>query len=600
MTVQPISLSSTYRGALYRAEVRAAQSDAPADPEREFQTLLARTLDRIAAIKVCWDYWKEERDAAREAAEFLEKDQASETWLKPNPGEDYKAMRLRKELITVDVANKLLRDVATTYQSEPRRTVVLPEMEVDEADEDLAAQTREEREAQKSEINDWLGAHLFDFGEWGWDQQLLWADRRRAWHGSLVALPRFVLEDDLSGDSGVEVLVRQRHEFEVLPDEDDGRKALAFVFPVRNVREKLKGYEDRWVDVTVFHYYDDRVFCRLKGWAIDEEQGKDSGNPRWREGLFVHDLGYAPVVPLREELVQDRYHPPPKYPNLMRMCMAVNKLETELAFTAKLAGGVYYADGQLKEKALGADVIITGDAGVSLSQVSSGAPLDAIGANIQRQIDNLAMSFGAAPGSFVMDPQAAKSGIAISLEQSATEAIRQERVPGWVKAEQRLYRASLDVYRVWGGDALLSEMPEALRDRESTPDLAVQHMPPPTQLTAKERRERLDWERKYKMVSREDMLRESRPELTEDEIAARLMKADEDPTLSTPSEQPQNPAQAMSLSNPFAGLSALRRPVTDVARTGPANAGPAASPSASGGRGEDDGGRADTRANPGR
>lgn len=505
MTVDPVALSRAYPGALWKNEIRGVSL-----PEVE---LAARVHSRIERLRQCWQDHRTERDQAEESTRFLEEDQGQ--WLVKNPGESEDHWK-QKPKITVDLANKVLRDVATVYQTAPRRLV-----------------SGDIPDPQKDEAQEWLDEHVWSFGVDGLDATLLDLDRWLLFHGTIALEPRYQPDLDGLGVGGIEAIYYRRHEFEALPFDDDPRRAEAVVFPVRRI-DKRNSQSRVTESEQVFHYWDQEVFARLKDWKIDPiPQVED--DPRTQAGVLVHDLGYLPVVFMKERVTQRCFYSPPVFPNLVRTCKSLNKLKTELAYFSMVPGS-WYTDGTIENASMGPDAITEGTAGQQFDFRRMDANLAEIRANIQREIDDLGVAFGLSPGSLVMDPAAARSGVAIQSEQRDTDALRQERVPKWRRWEQRYHRAALDIYSFQSGT---DTVPAVLVSDSGPPAATVDtiHARPQTMLSSTETRERLSWERQNGLTSPEDMLAESRDDLTEQEQQARLERA-QPRALATPTPPP--------------------------------------------------------------
>lgn len=510
--------------------------------------LLKRVNDRISRIRKCWDYGQLDRVAAADSADFLELDQA--LWLKKNPAETPEHWA-QKEKFTVDLANKVIKDIATTYTSPPARTVVPPPLEakdsrevsslVDDGDIDDEVEATSQLAADAvvqsiQETNDWLETHIWSFGEYGLNATLLNVDRWVLWHGSVAIEPRYASNFDGRDVDGVEPVFYRRHEFEVLPFEHDPRRAEAVIWPVRKVKVTDRDLGER--SQQIFHYWDGEVFCRLTGWNIDTKQGSEAMMPngqhdaRWQGGMFIHALGYLPIVFVREQMVQDKFHAPGSHVNLKRLCLAINKLKTEHGYILKVQHGYTSVNGKLGNATLAVDGIVELAEGQTLTVQGSGADLPGLQAGIQREIEDLAVTFGLAPGTLVMDPSSAKSGVAIMAENRETERLRKERIPLiWDKTEQRYHRAALDIYR------LFSATPDAAPDVDTDVDTVFK--PPPGTMNDKALRESLDFESSHGLVSPLDMLRELRPELTEEQARERIERATE--ASAAPAAEPTEP-----------------------------------------------------------
>lgn len=506
MTVDSLALSRAYPGALWRNETRRAL-ELPG-------TVAERVAGRLGRLRKLWRLHRPDRDEAEEAADFLEEDQAA--WLRPNPGES-PAHWKQKPKLTTNFAAKALRDVATVYQSAPRRLV-----------------TGDLGEAQRIELEAWLEEHLWEYGAYGLDATLKELDRWLLYHGTIAiearyqpgleALPSSALTDV---PDGVELIFYRRHEFEALPFDDDPRTAEAVVFPVRSVeRTDVRGVAARH---DVMHYWDGEVFARLVDWT--PERPADVTDSRWHGEVFEHGLGRLPVLFLRESIVQRQFYAPGVHVNLFRLSKELNKLKTEHGYMIKVPG-TFYHQGKLDRVDLGADTITIGPepgTGGPLQYVAMAANLEQIRLGIQQEIDDLAVAFGLSPGSLVMDPQAARSGVAILAEQRDTEALRAERVPMWSRFEHRFHEIAAAIYEVYSPD---SPPPQLL---DGTSGLTVIHQRPPSQLSDAERRDQLEWERKHGLIGKEDMLKEARPDLTDEEIEARLARVAEAAPDMTPS-----------------------------------------------------------------
>lgn len=493
--------------------------------------------ERLVGLAAFWESNAPERAFAEETAKWLEEDQAK--WLQANDAETAEHWA-KKPKIAVDFSSHILNAVATTYVSPAHRAVA-----VEGADEIV--------QDQLDEVNTWLGAKLWDFGLYGLDDTLQDVDRWTMWHGTIACEPRYQRdEQDPDDEGGVETLYYRRHEFEVLPKADDPRMAQAVIFPVRT--ETVRRADGAEVQQTVFHYWDDQVFAKViqtetskGGWQILDMDGDD---PRVTDGVLVHGLGYVPIEFMRSRRVQREFYSPGADVKLFGQAQVINKMWTEFAHLLRVHHGYPVVKGKLKGGALAPDAFINVDTDGDFDVKSPGGNPQAVEQGIQRLMDNLGVTFGLAPGALSMDPAVAKSGVAITVEKSETERLRKERIPTWVKFERRLFKTSLDIFRVFSG-LLPKDMPFDGVDAT----LAIVHQDPPTTISKQEVRDNLAYEREHELISKRQMLSELRPELTVDQVRLRLEEADAE----TKAAAPVNPLSAF-IQRPRLGASQAPTP----------------------------------------
>ncbi len=519
-------------------------------PEEE---LVRRVRERIGRLRAYWEACLSDRKAAYDATRFLEEDEAQ--WLQPNPAEPAEHWRHKLKLC-LNVANYLLRAVATTYVSPPHRVVklgVVPEG-LDEAG-------RKTRDDARHTAETWLDDHLWTYGEYGMDQTFLAVDRWVLYLGTVAVEPRFrPAAESEDGQPGVEPIYYRRHEFEVLPRSDDARRAEAVVLATGRVGPRFQSLLKLGVpnQTEVSHYWDDEVFCRLIGWEIDENQGVEAdeygarapADARFYRGIFHHGLGYVPVRFVKDSQPQNAFYGPAQFVKLFPAAKALNKLWTEFTHVLRVQHGYPWATGEVTNQVMAPDALLKLEPGGTFGVATPGANLTGMLEGIQRELDNLAALFGLAPGSLRMDPHAAASGVSIVAERAETERVRKERVPMFRRFEARYHRAALDIFRVFGGA-------EGQAPAETSIEVAFQ--PPPAQISEAEVREKLAFERENRLVSRQQMLAVLEPDLSPEERQRRLAEVEEEQAADAAKAPPQPVAATPAPATPLDILSGMVR-----------------------------------------
>ena len=505
--------------------------DEPTDDEK----LKARVESRIARTKKEWNANATDRDGRLANYTYREGDQASYI---PKNADELDPHFAKKLKVAADYLNFMLSSVATVYDTGASRTAIPPAMPEEDTPVALVPEPvegegpvvdlAEELAAQAiADATDWFKTHMWEFGEYTLDEVLSDADADVLFGGSVAIEPRYVSNWNGTDVDGVEPIYYRRHEYEVLPKTGDPRQAEAVVFPIGTEDDStsLGRSGATSIDrVQVHHYWDGEVWCRLKDWKIDDREpelvGVDSetASKRWYKGLLKHEIGFLPVVFVKQKRVQRQFHSTGVDTMLVQQCMNLNKFWTEFGHVLRAQHGYPWVKGDLLSATLAVDGITQLDTDGDFGVATPGANLSGMEAAIQRIADNFAVTFGMAPGSITMDPKRTMSGIALVVEQSQQEEVRQKRVPMWQSAERRYHRAEKGVYKAFSSAP--DEMPNA--------DLDVEHQRPRTHLSMQETERHQSWLRTEKLTDRAGMLRSVDPGLTEKQIDSQIERADAD------------------------------------------------------------------------
>lgn len=506
----------------------ASTSFVPITREDENRELKNRVNARLEKIRKRWSEKMESRRDSRDAALFLSRDQR--LWLQKNPDES-DSHWFKKVHLAIDLCNLVLRETAAMYVSPPRRSAVLPAVpSVEEYGLELGsdaiiqksaelALARTERNKIIQNLNTLFRSKIWESGEYGLDLVFADIDRWVLYHGTVAVEPRYW--SNATAD-GVEPLYYRRHEFEVLPNPNDPRQAEAVVLIIGEDDEENDGGLDFLTGSnSIKHYWDGEVFCRLKGWQIDDCAGMASPDPRWAEGIFIHGMGEMPIQFAKADRTQRKFYASPSWVNLKPQCEVVSKLWTEYVHILTKQHGYAYTDGPLGSKTLAVDGLIEGtEPGQQFKIEAPKADLANMLGGIQRIMDMICVTMGLSPGALALDPQSSRSGVAIVAQQRAIETHRVRRIPDWRAFEKNYHKAAVRMYDVMKGQPLVPiEVPINLTFRA-----------PETHISRQDRRLELSDLRKEGLISRERMLQMLMPELTGEEVSEWIQEHDEEKT----------------------------------------------------------------------
>jgi hypothetical protein len=514
--------------------VNHVQFDAPEESADEL--LLKRAKDRIRRIKEFWTAYGPDRDRVRDNYAFREGMQS--TYVPKNPDE-LDSHFTKKLKFATNLLEYVLSTVATVYVTPAKRTAIPPVKDADAeggqslalVDDDVAdaptaagpTAAEQRLEAAISEATDWFSDHVWNYGLNNLDETLLDADRDVLFGGSVAIEPRYMSDWNATGVDGIEAIYYRRHEYEVLPMESDPRVAEAVVFPVKTIEELVAGTADSLIEKQVYHYWDGEVWARLVDWEIDDRPPQIVGDPsafdgRMYKGLLKHGIGFLPIVFVKRTRVQRQFHSRGCDDYLVQQCGNINKLWTEFGHILRVQHGYPVVKGDLQNGTIATDGIIQIDTDGEFKVEAPKANLDGMERGIQRIMDNIALTKGMAPGSITMDPNRTSSGVAIVVQQSEQERVRQEDVSTWLSGERRFHRAQKAVYQAFSPNA--NDMPDA--------DLKVEHQRPKTHISLQEKERNLGWQRDRKLIDRKTMLQTLDPDMSEDQIEKQLRDADAD------------------------------------------------------------------------
>lgn len=452
------------------------------------------SLSQIATLKDQWNDNADDRKRARRLHDMALGDWADRIPRMPAEPANRAAERPK---YAPNFLGQALRALDTLYSEEPDRAI--PDSE----------QTEE-----------WAERALWGFGL-GLSTTLARADSLTLLLGTSLLVPAWKAAPDaarslraaLLGDErtvdasadGVEVLCLARYQFEILANELDPRHAEAVLI--------LMGAHD---GKPVHHYWDRENFARLVDF---KPQPIGDG----AETIVAHGLDDHPCVVCRnDEAELSTYSSGWGGADLEKNLLAIGSLFREYGWTAKLQRGQPYIVGEATQLILAPDAAwelkAGGTAGILANNANLTGQRDALMLHLQAWAQTVGLP--ARAFSFGADRQA-MSGIAIALDQQEITAHRNRRQKTTRLWEGAVTRKAAMLYTAARQTNRLQTVP---LDPSS---LSIKYQPLPTIVTFEEKRQRLEFLASHGWLAPEDALAELYPDISADEIAARIERAEE-------------------------------------------------------------------------
>lgn len=457
------------------------------------------TTKRIMQLFELWDDEDQiaERVAASQRLELARGDQNK--YIRPMPAEPPDHFK-DKPKFAPGVLKQALRELSYLYDEEPLRTL-----------EDAAAE-------------EWAERAVWRFGM-GLSTALAHAHSLSRLTGNVLGLVVHKLHPDAAlnyGDwlhtkdtelgeeppefpadsDGFEVIPITRNRFEVLHNRFDERLISACIVLLSRHKNGAS-YTER------FAYWDNTMFAVISRESTSREHTVLS--------VEEHKRGAMPVVPLRFDEGSSTWHNPLGLwggEDLFAKVQAISEIFTEYLWTAKLQRGQPWIQGDSKNLGLAPDhfIKLRNDANFGIAQ--NGANLAGMWEAIENALGSLAKDLGLPSKSLSISYDSAASGIAIALDR---EELRDDR------------RSQEKNVREWERK-ILSNCARQAEARGlgifDVSNFSIEYREPPLRLTEDQKITRLKFEVENGLATREDLVRELHPHLTEDQIAARLEAVD--------------------------------------------------------------------------